>query len=305
MICTVNNLGSHSGYARALYDREKDLIFLTPCCTFCQPKKLIEPFAFPADYFCEHIEECLEKYTNFEFSSFQEYYYGCCCPPVYNNGNKPTLSKSYACDFKNNLGGIQFLEISISRNCNLKCKKCHERMLLNKREEEIYLKVLDALKKIKKTLSIFFTTVGEPFIYKKQIFDFLKESCHTVSFITNGTLLNEKDIKELSKYKNRIECAIVSLDTFKKNRYEELIPNGDFKKVKETIILLKKYNLLTEINTVIQEENLDEIPFFLGLRAVTNVHFIMKDGNLEILKKIHRNLAQTKRNSLESFFPKG
>ena len=89
--------------------------------------------------------------------------------------------------------------LEITGRCNLNCKYCFS----DKCNKDMHLsdvkKVLDQVD----NMNVFEVCIsgGEPFLHPNilEIFDYCSKKKFNVSIVTNGTLLDEKTIKELDK----------------------------------------------------------------------------------------------------------
>ena len=167
---------------------------------------------------------------------------------------------------------IDYIRISITDRCNLRCKYCmpedvpfipHERIL---RYEEI-LRIVKILAKlgIRKVK----LTGGEPLVRRgcdslireiKQI-----EGIDMVTLTTNGVLLEEM-LPQLQEA--GVDAINVSLDTRNRARYLEVTGKDMYEQVERGIEAVYKSGIPLKINCVpVQGVNIDEIPDFLhGLR---------------------------------------
>lgn len=167
---------------------------------------------------------------------------------------------------------IEYLRISITDRCNLRCTYC----MPEKGVEQVYhdnIMSLDELYAIVKETSELGIekvriTGGEPLV-RKGIISFIKkiksiDKIKEVSITTNGILL-EENIDEL--YDAGLDRINISLDTFMEKRYEEITRRKGLKKVLNSIDkAIKKGFKRIKINTVITRElNFDEISSFVDL----------------------------------------
>jgi cyclic pyranopterin phosphate synthase len=102
-------------------------------------------------------------------------------------------------------------------------------------------------------------TGGEPFLRKDFMQLVRKISSHgwfsQISITTNGTLTAPyvSELKDLG-----IHSVNLSLDTFNRQRFEEMTRRNDFDAVKNTFDLLLTHNIKTRINAVIMEGKNEE-----------------------------------------------
>lgn len=163
---------------------------------------------------------------------------------------KVPCSKAYS-------GNVEQVFFRLS-GCNLKCKMCNawEKSFPSKKEVSVYKAFIDALKD---DYRIFTTNSGEPFLYKKIIFDALKGGVKEMVSISNLTLLNDSDIEFLKDYQEnyRITSSIDSTteEIYLKMRYPAT--HKMFLKVLSNFEKLASYGLLAENNVTITQQNLD------------------------------------------------
>lgn len=201
--------------------------------------------------------------------------------------------------------------VSLDKSCNLSCKRCIIKQTnnsnCNRETKNIYFNFLDKLKNNHNLNSIGLTTIGEPFFYKEETFNFLKSlkgtSIRSVDITTNANLLDEKDIYKLSnisKYSDIDLYIGVSIDSIKKQVYEKLREGASFEKVINNILLLKKYSLLNFIIYGIQKENISEIPYVsyffknLGIDKVQYLAFY--DSSSESLNMLNGHIYNNMNN---------
>lgn len=174
---------------------------------------------------------------------------------------------------------IEYLRISITDRCNLRCKYCmpaegvqwipHERILTY---EEI-LRVM----RISTTLGFrrFRITGGEPLI-RSGVLEFLQNASQIpgvedLMLTTNGILLADmaEDLKKAGV--NRVN---ISLDTFNEDRFRELTRGGDIKKVFQGIHRSLEVGLHpVKLNVVVVRDfNSHELPRFMELARDYPLH---------------------------------
>ena len=100
---------------RLEYNRELDRIILKPCCNVYPININEEPFSYNSEYFLENINNCLQKYSEFDMYRLYKYYDGRCT-----NNSKGKLRNTICKNYDGNKI-IETIEISIYKSCNLKC----------------------------------------------------------------------------------------------------------------------------------------------------------------------------------------
>ena len=147
----------------------------------------------------------------------------------------------------------------ITKKCNFNCKYCFARF--NDVEGTLSKEVALKIPKQFKDLGVEKLNIagGEPLLYP-HLMDVLKESkkCGlTVTMISNGSLLNENNIEEMSPYLDWIGISLDSCDEeiqYKLGRG----PKDHVSNVIKKAQLIKKYGMGLKINTVVTKLNLHE-----------------------------------------------
>jgi len=172
-----------------------------------------------------------------------------------------TIGKGRAGNYPENIG------IEIISKCNLACSMCHNADLRVEHNEDsrvsldLIKKLLPELKKYKPIVSL---SGGEPMLHSR-LFDMvslLSKNNILTSVSTNGTLIGHR-IDEILD--SGLGFISVSLDHFKPELHDQgRGKQGTFAKVVEGVKLLSKRRKKTpfniKINTVIREDNYDELP---------------------------------------------
>lgn len=211
---------------------------------------------------------------------------------------------------------IDYLRISVTDNCNLRCVYCIEENNVfyeNKNilsDDEIYRVVNECASLGIRKIRI---TGGEPLV-RKNIEDLVYrlnsiEGIEEIYLTTNGVLLAQK----LEKLKlSGLKGVNISLDSLKKERFESLTKSNKLDKVLLAIDKALELGVKVKINTVIiNDTNRDEILDFVELTKNKNidVRFIelmpigaakkyngMKNTEiLEIIKSNYENTIEEKR----------
>lgn len=173
---------------------------------------------------------------------------------------------------------INYLRISITDLCNLRCRYCMtDKGVIKKEFEEIL--TLEEIEKITKEfvklgINKIRITGGEPLV-RKGILKLIREigslkEVKDFAMTTNGTML-KKYAKELKNAGlNRVN---ISLDTLNPKKYSHITRGGDIKDVLEGIEEAKKVGLTPiKLNVVlIKGFNEDEIEDFVDLTRDENI----------------------------------
>ncbi|WP_297404917.1 GTP 3',8-cyclase MoaA [uncultured Cetobacterium sp.] len=202
---------------------------------------------------------------------------------------------------------INYLRLSITENCNLKCKYCLPEKNISVKKDFLNI---DEIEKIVSAMALngiekVRITGGEPLI-RKDFLDILKRinnipKINKIAVTTNGLNL----LEQLENfYKNGLKRINISLDSLDKKKYKDITRGGDFNKIISTIKEACKFNFeKIRLNVVILKDvNDDEILDFVNLTKNLNisVRFIelmpLGEGkrfspvkNSDILKKIKLN----------------
>ncbi len=148
------------------------------------------------------------------------------------------------------------LVLSPTMTCNLSCFGCYAGEYT--KEKELDFKTVDRILTEAKKLGIYFITIsgGEPFYWPH----FLKilEKHNDIFFMvyTNGTLIDEKLAKKLSKLGNAMPA--ISVEGFEKET-DARRGKGTFKKVMKAMDNLKKYGVIFGFSATLTKNNFNPI----------------------------------------------
>ncbi|MFC1566412.1 GTP 3',8-cyclase MoaA [bacterium] len=170
---------------------------------------------------------------------------------------------------------IEYLRISVTDLCNLRCKYC---MPLNGTPKLLHDDIL-RLEEIEEIAKIFIElgikkirlTGGEPLV-RKNILHLIKRINHVkeLAITTNGILLKQhaKELKDSGMHRINI-----SLDTLDEKKYFDLTRNGDLNKVLDGIREAKKYYFnAIKLNVVLMKDvNENEIHKFRQFAKDENI----------------------------------
>ena len=196
---------------------------------------------------------------------------------------------------------IEYVRISLTDRCNLRCRYCMPEGGIGKRRHEEIL-TFEEIKRVVKILEEigvkkFRFTGGEPFLRKGSL-DFF-ESLNLRSFhITTNLCIKNLDVERI----NGLGAAgiNVSLDSLRPERFKSITRCGDLGVFLENLKKLRVGNLKINM-VVIKDFNEDEIVDFInfGLKFNATVRFIEKmkivNDSLEFvpLKKIKDDLLKS------------
>lgn len=159
-----------------------------------------------------------------------------------------------------------YFQWHITDICNLRCKHCyhknyHEKGLDISQLLEMGAHLCDAIKEWGKVGS-FSITGGEPFSRQEDVFQLLnlfenREEVSHVDILTNGTLIDEKIINILRKYKKlrRIQLSLEGL----KNTNDQIRGTGSFDLIIDKIKQLNTSGLTTCVMMTIGKHNQNDV----------------------------------------------
>lgn len=212
---------------------------------------------------------------------------------------------------------IDYLRISVTDNCNLRCIYCMKEknnkfLKLEEKltDDEIYKIVYEFSKLGIKKIRI---TGGEPLV-RKNILNLIENlnninGIEEIYITTNGILL--LDYVEILA-KNGVKGVNISLDSLKDYKFKDITRGGDLNKVLKAIDKCIECGIKVKLNTVIIDEiNKDEVLDFIALtiKKPIDVRFIelmpIGEGKnfkpitnreiLDIIKKKYIDLKEIKR----------
>lgn len=166
---------------------------------------------------------------------------------------------------------IDYLRLSVTDNCNLRCIYCMDEKENNflkaseKLSDEEMLRIVSScaelgIKKVR-------VTGGEPLV-RPNITELIGkindiEGIEGIYITTNGILLADK-VELLAK--SGVKGVNISLDSLKEERFKNLTRRGELSKVLEAIDKCIEYGIKVKLNTVIVNDiNSDEIIDFIKL----------------------------------------
>ncbi|WP_459929200.1 GTP 3',8-cyclase MoaA [Desulfosporosinus burensis] len=174
---------------------------------------------------------------------------------------------------------IDYLRISVTDRCNLRCKYCMPADGVQWMPHELILSFEEILRLMKISTQLGFRrfriTGGEPLV-RKEILEFLREAAQLpgvedLMLTTNGMLLPEMafDLKAAG-----VQRVNISLDTMDPKRFSENTRGGDVSKVIQGIFRSLEAGLNpVKINVVVVRDfNTEELPNFLTLAKEYPLH---------------------------------
>lgn len=197
--------------------------------------------------------------------------------------------------------------MDISWGCNLNCIMCSARQRLDNTNRknlspERFKLILAQLPKLR---YINFMGLGEPLMnpYFFELLDIAQSRNIKASLITNGTLLNENNIKKLNKNLVKI---YVSIDGSFKQSFERIRKGANFLMVIENIRKIRKLKPKIKlcILTIIMKETLKELPEILKLAKEIDVGYVGLSHILSLSRDNDERFVNSNTNKAEYYLQK-
>ncbi|WP_337228388.1 radical SAM/SPASM domain-containing protein [Proteus faecis] len=192
------------------------------------------------------------------------------------------------------------IQINITSDCNLHCKHCYLSAGKKNRQYLDFIKIKKFISKIDrdKVSDEIVISGGEPLLYKEifPILKFLRKKNFNIILFTNGTLINESNIKDIAKYVDSIQ---VSMEGITKEYFEIIRGKNSYSKVMHAIELIKKENIKLVIALTILDSTIDDIE--------NNIDYFCSQLNYDKLEIRLNNVIEKKGNAIKlpnSFFIK-
>lgn len=199
------------------------------------------------------------------------------------------------------------VDLAITGRCNLRCKHCNTSGTWNLADELSFQEITSILDQLKEekifNLNIF---GGEPFCHP-QILDFIRlvdKYPFRVTFLTNGTLIDDDMIKEL-KAMRFLEAVQVSIDGSCPEVHDWQRGVGSFEMSMRAIAAMKKAGLAVKIKAIINSrncgdiENMIKMAMDMGLRGMDFGDAVACGNASEFRKEMlldgaaHRDIMET------------
>lgn len=145
--------------------------------------------------------------------------------------------------------------ISPTMRCNLNCEGCYANQY---NKEDLSFELMNGIIEESKEMKVAFFTIlgGEPFLRRDLFKLFEKHKDCYFQVYTNGTLINEKICKELSKVGNVL--PVLSLEGFEEYT-DKRRSKGIYKKVLDVMDLLRKNKVLFGYSVCVTRKNVEVI----------------------------------------------
>lgn len=179
--------------------------------------------------------------------------------------------------------------IELTRNCNVSCCHCYN---LKDNAEISFTQIKDIARQLRQAGTLFLSLTGGEIFTKHDIFDicfYLRQSGFDLSIFTNGTLINQSNIK-LIRELNLSEVGISIQGASAKTHDRITGSGGSFAKSIEAISLLKNAQIPVNLKCTLMKENFAEYKQVIGLANQLGVSYIIDpivspkdDGSKDIL----------------------
>lgn len=191
----------------------------------------------------------------------------------------------------------------ITKRCNLACIHCisssGDKRELNTKQ------ALYAIKQLKKLgCQEIYITGGEPLI-RKDLFTILEEAKKNyfyIGLITNGLLINKKNIQIIKLYVDELG---ISLEGSSSQINDKIRGKGTFKKILKTIDLVKSSHIPITLYITLNGLNLSDFGDFLRLISSLDIKQI-SINEISLKKRAYRNrsilrIPQTRKETLKKY----
>lgn len=247
----------------------------------------------------EKVYKVLKKYYDDNFAKFDKNLDFC----KYLLKEKIVIEDDYCYNPFTKNQKIKRVFVQLTEKCNLKCKHCYasagpyEKHSLNINELKEFL-----LKAIEYGVTNIDFTGGEIFTcpYLLDLLQFLDKFPVTIVLFTNLTLLGDNEVEKLKSIKS-IRKIVTSLDYFTPEKHNEFRQGKNaFQSTLNNINRLKKYGFNIVVNSIVLDDNHDEIAkladFLVNEIGVSiNIDNLMYEGRMS--KEEHTNTKE-KENAL-------
>jgi len=178
--------------------------------------------------------------------------------------------------------GLKIVALTFTNQCNLQCTYCGHKVGEKYREEMSTSFFIDVLRQASSMGADYVNITGGEIFCRKDCFELIEgaiEMGYSVGIESNGTLISEENIKQLSKYGDKIRVSI-SLDGMTSEVHDATRGSGNFDRTISTIRLLSEYKVSARVITVLNKSNLEQIPELvryivedlgLGFRLLPNI----------------------------------
>ncbi len=172
---------------------------------------------------------------------------------------KDTITKKYLPELSSPLN----VYWELTRHCNLRCKHCYKGYETEKKmytcTKEEAMKIAEKI--VKSGIMHVYLSGGEVFTvpYINELIIFLTDHNIDLTVYTNGTICNQIELLAKNLNQKDFLCFNISIDGAEKE-HDIIRGKGNYKKTLKTIKLLKKNNINTKVNLVMNKINYKTIP---------------------------------------------
>jgi MoaA/NifB/PqqE/SkfB family radical SAM enzyme len=167
-----------------------------------------------------------------------------------------------------------YIHLDLTRSCNFRCPFCQ----IRNDSEKIVLKPISHFKTILKKIAeaeVFEVSFfgGEPFLYPKiyELGQYSKKLRLYTGFLSNGSLIREKDIK---KVLNSFDAGSFALHGFSETHDKIVKFPGSWQNVVKLIKLFVEKNFKIGINTTVMKRNVKEMEEFIPYALELGINFM-------------------------------
>ena len=163
------------------------------------------------------------------------------------------------------------LFINVSNHCNLECFHCFSDSS-PQHKEYMPLDIMKSIVKQASDMGVFLIIIGggEPFMRKGiwEIIEYIRSFNIGVSLTTNGTIINDKIIKNIIKFDVRMN---VSFDGAEETHDMVRKQKGVFKKTLNMVMRLKNEGIFPALRFTLMKLNIKDVSYMISLAESLNL----------------------------------
>lgn len=177
---------------------------------------------------------------------------------------------------------LKVIAINLTSKCNLKCMHCARKDDEQLQEELSISFFIDILKQATSLGTENVNITGGEIFLRKDCFELIENALSLGYFVgieSNGTLIKKEHVEKMSTYGKNFRISI-SLDGVTAEVHDAIRGKGSFSKTISALELLSQYNIPARVITVLNKNNMDQIPELvryvtkeldLGFRLIPNI----------------------------------
>ncbi|MBU1044152.1 MAG: radical SAM protein [Candidatus Omnitrophica bacterium] len=179
--------------------------------------------------------------------------------------------------------------LELTRKCNLSCCHCYN---FKDNAELSFVQVKDIARQLRQAGTLFLSLTGGEIFTKADIFEicfYLRQSCFALSIFTNGTLINQSNIKIIREL-DLNEVGISIQGAIAKTHDKIVGCQGAFAKSINAIKLLKNAQIPVNLKCTLMQDNFAEYHDLIKLASELGVPYIIDpvvspkdDGSKDVL----------------------